>query len=416
MTVADSKLRQDELTDEPIYFEFYEIAKIPFDTVTLKLIPLQEIKQKMDSQAILNLVLRDLQYYEVNCYNQIYEEKLELKFNKVWEFAIEKNQNKYGQINRKIITFNEQNPYYNVLTALRICQRFYSQMNFSYKIGNLIEWRINSRSFFKVIVGNIIKLAQKSKSKIIKEQNLSVWNLASSFLLNSILQIILAILFENLEGYEHLLEEVSYISIEFNEVPKGSKIISDEFIADDYLYFWEKIFRYTETDYYIYKSVLTIKLNIYIVHDSFDEIQNPLSQISKQTEMLVENATIKNYIYLITNKYDFYTKMLKMDWIWKIVKKGELSEQMSQLSRQISEDMSKTITLSLDYDSLYKMMHDMINKIQKNQSRFFQLSEKEKLWTKLSKFSRHILVNYKNQILLELGNKQFDEFFLVIYS
>ena len=55
--------------------------------------------------------------------------------------------------------------------------------------------------------------------------------------------------------------------------------------------------------------------------------------------MLVENETIKviyliflkylffkNYIYIITNKYDFYTKMLKMDWIWKIVKKGDLSE------------------------------------------------------------------------------------------
>ena len=33
--------------------------------------------------------------------------------------------------------------------------------------------------------------------------------------------------------------------------------------------------------------------------------------------------------------------------------------------------MSKTITLSLDYNSLEKMMHTMIDKISKNKSKFY---------------------------------------------
>lgn len=46
-------------------------------------------------------------------------------------------------------------------------------------------------------------------------------------MLHSILPILLAILFENLDSYEHLLEEIGYVSIEFNEVPKN-KLIAEE--------------------------------------------------------------------------------------------------------------------------------------------------------------------------------------------
>ena len=48
--------------------------------------------------------------------------------------------------------------------------------------------------------------------------------------------------------------------------------MTDEKIPDNYLYLWEKLFRYTETDYYIYKKVFTIKLNVCVIHNSFDEI------------------------------------------------------------------------------------------------------------------------------------------------
>ena len=57
-------------------------------------------------------------------------------------------------------------------------------------------------------------------------------------MLHSILPIILGIIFDNLKSYEHLLEEIVYVSIEFNEVEKEKKkeLIAEEKIPDKCLY------------------------------------------------------------------------------------------------------------------------------------------------------------------------------------
>ena len=43
---------------------------------------------------------------------------------------------------------------------------------------NQTEWKINSRSFFKVIVGNIIKAAVNTKSDVLKDEKINIWNIA----------------------------------------------------------------------------------------------------------------------------------------------------------------------------------------------------------------------------------------------
>ena len=44
MAITDNlNLRRSEVTDEPIFFEFYELQQINFETITLKLTPLHEL-------------------------------------------------------------------------------------------------------------------------------------------------------------------------------------------------------------------------------------------------------------------------------------------------------------------------------------------------------------------------------------
>ena len=203
-----------------------------------------------------------------------------------WHFSIKKNE---------IVFYRSTNIYFNLIKFRLIFDNFIRNIKLMNSKPVGINWNINILSFYQFICLGIIKRIEKSenKEKIYRNFDSNIFCFLENYLENSILKIILfTIIYENLYTIKELFSTIKGIYIEFSEIDSNNLDKEEIEFSNKFLKGFEKIIRFTKTNYCLQRYILVITINFSFINENFDSIILDEFEILKKNPLFHANIVI----------------------------------------------------------------------------------------------------------------------------
>ena len=197
-------------------------------------------------------------------------------------------------------------------------------------------------------------------------RNIEKFILDDSILKSIIYRIIRQITLEQ----SNVLKIIRGIYIQFRE--KDITCLHEKENIDDlHLKGLDKLFRFSKTNYFIYKYMLVIEFQVVKMHESFDEKEIKDCTYQEKTNIL------NDYVFMITNKFDFYECIFNNEQIiTNILGKLELENKLLEISKNLSNLTSKIMTISINFDNLLNLLKKEFYSIKMNIADRYQKIDK----------------------------------------
>ncbi|KAL4475236.1 hypothetical protein ABPG72_018893 [Tetrahymena utriculariae] len=409
-------------SNQLLFSEFYEFCPFKEGKIDIVYIPLDQFLQKTRTQSIYNTLLAQVISYEQHfmCSLKNVEDYQNVDSN--WYYSIDRDK----QGNTKIVYKKELFAGYNLLRIKQMMNDFENELSFGKKEEISQKWKINVQSLLEVIVSGLFNIARGSSAydcercSVDRDSIFSLFHyILSSPLLKKIIHIIL---YQNFSESGNIMKVIKGIYFEFNEIeindlPQESKL-SD---LDQYLeYGLDQIIRIGKTEYYIHKFMLVIRINLCFIKNNLSLIQiNQNKKTHTEDLILKEIPILKNYIQVITNQYDFYEQIFSPEQIVSfILNKLEIDNHLLSISKNLSKQFSQsqTITFNINYESLYHIFNNSINKAKSIKNPIKKIEQYDKIWKGLNNLRSYLLDQLEKNLFQQLDQQSYQDQFFMIFQ
>ncbi|CAD8109738.1 unnamed protein product [Paramecium primaurelia] len=383
---------------ELIFAEFYHFIQ-PQVIINLIKLSEEEFNIKYNGNVVIQMIIQD--FYRYNEYlSNIIEQKQLQDWKLEFPFYI-KNQNFIFQ-DQLFSTYNIQMIFTKLVTFIEKVQYLLGRSEDQSKL----VWRINTISFLEVIVSKLVQMQQ------IPNKQINIYSIIESvFNWDTLIMILHQLLYNNLIKAQQILKVIRGVYVEFNE-EQGV-----EFVQNNLKKGLDKIFQFGNTTYLLYNHILIIRLNIRIYNQKQQQII--IQQETQQNIRYVfkPDPLIQEYFHSIINEYDFYNQIFNPEQLVQyLFNKLDIDRHLLDYSNQLSKLLNKTITLSVDHQSLASIFQSEISKINQNKNNKSRLKEMEQIWYILLKLNKYFKEELYNYLLKQIKAEQFDEMFNIRLS
>ncbi|CAK91166.1 unnamed protein product (macronuclear) [Paramecium tetraurelia] len=386
---------------ELIFAEFYHFIQ-PQVVINLLKLSEEEFINKYNGNTVISMIIQD--FYR---YNEFISSVIEQKQQQVWKLEFPfyiKNQHFVYQ-DQLFSTYNIQMIFTKLVTFIEKVKQLLGRSEDQSKL----VWRINTISFLEVIVSKLVEMQQVT-NKVINVYSI----IESVFSWDTLIMILHQLLYHNLIKAQQVLKVIRGVYVEFNE-QQGI-----EFIQNKQKKGLDRIFQFGNTTYLLYNHILIIRLNIGICNQSEQIIQQD-KQVAQNQQIsrivFKPDPIIQEYFHSIINEYDFYNQIFNPEQLVQyLFNKLDIDRHLLNYSNQLSKILNKTITLSVDHQSLASIFSSEIQKICQNKNSKSRLKEMEQIWYILLKLNKYFKEELYNYILKQIKAERFDEMFNIRLS
>ncbi|CAD8112133.1 unnamed protein product [Paramecium sonneborni] len=386
---------------ELIFAEFYHFIQ-PQVIINLIKLSEEEFISNYDGTSVISIIIQD--FYRYNEYlSNLIEQKQSQNWRLDFPFYI-KNQHFVFQ-DQLFSTYNIQMVFTKSVAFIEKVKQLLSRSEDQSKL----VWRINTISFLEVIVSRLVEI-QQTTHKIINIYSI----IEQVFNWDTLIMILHQLLYNNLIKAQQILKVIRGVYIEFNELQ------GIQFIQSDQKKGLDKIFQFGNTTYLLYNHILIIRLNIGIFNEKEQNIQQdkPITQIQQCSKSVFKpDPIIQEYFHNIINEYDFYNQIFNPEQLVQFLfNKLDIDRNLLNYSNQLSKTLNKTITLSVDHQSLASIFSNEIYKISQNKNSKNRLKEMESIWYILLKLNKYFKEDLYNYLQRQLKAERFDDMFNIRLS
>ncbi|CAD8194397.1 unnamed protein product [Paramecium octaurelia] len=386
---------------ELIFAEFYHFIQ-PQVVINLLKLSEEEFITKYNGNTVISMIIQD--FYR---YNEFISSVIEQKQQQVWKLEFPfyiKNQHFVFQ-DQLFSTYNIQMIFTKLVTFIEKVKQLLGRSEDQSKL----VWRINTISFLEVIVSKLVEMQQVT-NKVINVYSI----IESVFSWDTLIMILHQLLYHNLIKAQQVLKVIRGVYVEFNE-QQGI-----EFIQNKQKKGLDRIFQFGNTTYLLYNHILIIRLNIGICNQSeqINQQDKQIAQIQQSSRIVFKpDPIIQEYFHSIINEYDFYNQIFNPEQLVQyLFNKLDIDRHLLNYSNQLSKILNKTITLSVDHQSLASIFSSEIQKICQNKNSKSRLKEMEQIWYILLKLNKYFKEELYNYILKQIKAERFDEMFNIRLS
>ncbi|CAD8120325.1 unnamed protein product [Paramecium sonneborni] len=384
---------------ELIFAEFYHFIQ-PQVVINLIKLSEEEFVANYNGTAVISMIIQD--FYRYNEYlSNLIEQKQSQDWRLEFPFYI-KNQHFVFQ-DQLFSTYNIQMIFTKLVAFIEKVKQLLGRSEDQSKL----VWRINTISFLEVIVSRLVEL-QQATHKIINIYSI----IEQVFSWDTLIMILHQLLYNNLIKAQQVLKVIRGVYIEFNEQQGIQFVLSNQKKGLD------KIFQFGNTTYLLYNHILIIRLNIGICNQKDQNVQQD-QQIVQQSSRSVfkPDPMIQEYFHSIINEYDFYNQIFNAEQLVQyLFNKLDIDRHLLNYSNQLSKVLNKTITLSVDHQSLASIFSNEIYKISQNKNSKNRLKEMEQIWYILLKLNKYFKEELYNYLQKQLKAERFDDMFNIRLS
>ncbi|CAD8205107.1 unnamed protein product [Paramecium pentaurelia] len=386
---------------ELIFAEFYHFIQ-PQVVINLIKLTEEEFIANYNGNAVISMIIQD--FYKYNEYlSSLIEQKQQQEWRLEFPFYI-KNQHFIFQ-DQLFSTYNIQMIFTKLVGFIEKVQQLLGRSEDQSKL----VWRINTISFLEVIISKLVEL-QQATNKIINIYSI----IEQVFSWDTLIMILHQLLYNNLIKAQQVLKVIRGVYVEFNE-QQGI-----QFVQSDQKKGLDKIFQFGNTTYLLYNHILIIRLNIGICNQKEQIIKQDqqITQIQKSSRSVFKpDPMIQEYFHSIINEYDFYNQIFNPEQLVQyLFNKLDIDRHLLKYSNQLSKILNKTITLSVDHQSLASIFSSEIYKISQNKNSKSRLKEMEQIWYILLKLNKYFKEDLYNYLQRQLKAERFDEMFNIRLS
>jgi len=399
----------NEKIDDIVFSEYYELQYPEQTKIRLCFQEFQILKIELEIKTFYEFLMHILISYNQFVYSQITSKNPENSNFKAldltWQFSLDEK--------RDSLFSKDLFPLYLILKIRGLFQDFQSQIQAKINnSSNFTPCRINIISFLNIFISHILDSMsgskKETKEKFLPLNNGNLFNIMTVFLENSILKsLILKILNKILIDENEVLKIIRGIYIEFKEKDQAD-LHEKENCEDLYLKGLDKLFRFTKTNYFIYKYMLIIEFQVVKMHENFDEIKSEF----KENPVIIDD-----YFFMVTNKFEFYENIFNNEQIINtVLGKLELENLMLDISKNFSSLASKTMTISINFDSLLNILKKEFFAIKTTFSdRYAKILKYQQLWNLIHTIKEYFVSRAERDLIDETKDSNYDDNFHIIY-
>ena len=334
--------------EEVVFSEYYE-ALYPEGVFQLVYQDPNVFSAQLDLDTFFEYVMRVYDAYNRFIQTQIKDTNFDLKdleeLHLTWQFTLDSK----GQIlvNKDIF------PLFMVMKMRGVFEDFQNQVRIRLEGPNVTPFKLNVISFLDVFVAHVLdcskKAGESSKERFFGKNHGNLFNVINVLWENSLLKgIIFKIISKIAEEQGEVMKVIRGIYVQFKEKDQAD-LHEKENIDDCYLKGLDRLFRFTKTQYYIHKYMLVIEFGVVKTHESLDELTI--------IEFKENSKIINDYFYMIGNKFEFFESLFNNEQtINNVLNRFQLENTMLELSKKLSTQSSKVMTVSINFDSLFNVL------------------------------------------------------------
>lgn len=376
---SERKKSFSHLFEDIVCSEFYELQYPESPKIQIIFKQNQSFDDFKSLETFYEYFLRILVSYDKFTYAKIKknscDNEIEENLNLNWIFTLDKNSS--------VVFCKDLFPLYVIMKIRAMFIDFTKEIQNRIKAANVTPFRVNILSFCDIFLSHIIKVSkdasEETKLKYFSLENENIFNIINELLNNSVLKnVIYKILQKIMVEQTNVLKIIRGLYIQFREKP--IEILHEkENIDDIYLRKLDKLFRFSKPNYFIHKYMLIIEIPVVKMHESLEE------EALKQCKFEENSHILNEYIFMISNKYEFYECIFNNEQIiHSILGKYELEEKTLSISKNISALTSKNMTVSINFDNLLNILKQQYYSIKSNsQDRYSKILKYEKVISKI---------------------------------
>ncbi|CAD8124441.1 unnamed protein product [Paramecium sonneborni] len=370
--VRDQKSQQSQI----IFMEYYHFLK-PELSLKLEQCTESEFIKKYNGRESISFVIS--QFYKYHEYlKQVFADK---DYKQQWEI----NFPFYVKDDK---CYSEKSLFstYTIQIVFQKLHEFQEKVKqYATNLGDVekIQWRISAISTLEVLVSNMVDFNNYNNKSV---DILSILDYILNQ--NSLIMILLQILYCNMLKQSNILSVLRRVYVEFNEVQElPFENYSQEQGFDTY-------FRFGQTNYYLQQQTLIVRLNILNMkkHQQVKPLTLGNKQVSRNN-ILKEQQQIDYYYCNIINEEDLLFQIFNSNQLIQyLFQKLEIDRKLQQISQNISQMLNKDIIISVNHQSLSNVLQPEIQQIRKLSDRKEQLKQQtqvKELLINLSDFFLH---------------------------
>lgn len=372
---SERKKSFSHLFEDIVCSEFYELQYIQNPRIQIIFKENESFDAFKHLETFYEYLMRILVSYDKFTYSQIKkkscENEIEEDLNLNWVFTLDKNSS--------VIFCKDLFPLYLIMKIRAMMTDFTREIQNRIKVINITPFRVNILSFCDIFLSHIIKVSknasEETKLKYFSLKNENIFNIINELLNNSILKnIIYKILQKIMVEQTNVLKIIRGLYIQFREKPIDI-LHEKENIDDIYLKKLDKLFRFSKPNYFIHKYMLIIEIPVVKMHESLEE------EALKQCKFEENSNILNDYIFMISNKYEFYECIFNNEQIiHSVLGKYELEEKTLSISKNISAMTSKNMTISINFNNLLNILKQQYYLVKSDsQDRYSKILKYEKV-------------------------------------
>ena len=347
---AERKKSFSHIFEDIVFSEFYELQYSQQDSIEVNYKKFEEFQSVLNINSFYDSMMRILISYDKLIYSKIKKSSSEKEeyLNLAWNYSIDDRSD--------LVFCKDLFPLYLIMKMRSTMNDFQNGIKMKINIaGNFTPFRINILSFCDVFLSHVLMCLKNAKDetrrKYLGNTQNNLFNIINNLLENSILksilfQIIRKIMMEQI----NVLKIIRGIYVQFRE--KDITILHEKENPDDiHLKGLDKLFRFSKTNYFIYKYMLVIELQVVKMHETLDEAEIKDCKFQEETQIL------NDYLFMVTNKFEFYECIFNNEQIISsLLGKFELENKMLDISKTLSKLASKIMTISINFDNLLNIL------------------------------------------------------------
>jgi len=348
---AEREKSFSHIFEDIVFSEFYELQYFQQDSIEVNYKKFEEFESVVNITSFYDSLIRILISYDKLTYSKIKKSASEKEeyLNLAWNYSVD-------DARSNVVFCKDLFPLYLIMKIRSTMNDFQNGIQMKINIaGNFTPFRINILSFCDVLLSHVLKCLkntkEETKEKYLGTSQNNLFTIINNLLENSILksllfQIIRKIMIEQ----TNVLKIIRGIYVQFRE--KNITILHEkENIDDIHLKGLDKLFRFSRTNYFIYKYMLVIEFQVVKMHESLEEIEIKNYKFDEETRIL------NDYLFMVTNKFEFYECIFNNEQIISsLLGKFELENKMLDISKNLSILASKIMTISINFDNLLNIL------------------------------------------------------------
>ncbi|CAK61201.1 unnamed protein product (macronuclear) [Paramecium tetraurelia] len=385
--VRDSKVNKSQI----IFMEYYHFFNPLESIVTLEQCTEAEFLRKYNGRESISFVISQFYQYHENLKSAIANEDL-----KQWQINYP-----YYVKDEKFYSEKSLFSTYTIQVVFQKLHQFHENVKqYAKNLGDVekIQWRISAISTLEVLISNMIDFNTYDNKPV------DILSLLDSILnWNTLIMILLQVLYCNMLKYQNILSVLRRIYVEFNEIQDlPFENTYQEGGLDQY-------FRFGQTHYFLQQQTLVVRLNIMNIKKQPQLKQQVSTNRQNQSHNFLKQQEIDYYYCNIINEEDLLFQIFNSKQIIQyIFAKLDVDRKLQQVSQNLSKMLNKDVIITVNHQSLLDILQSEIQQIRTLKDRKQQLRMQTQIKELLIKLSEFFLDKSEQLLIEQLQSHNFE--------